>query len=76
MSAGLLVSAAGAAYAKGLRHVYVGNADHQIGELSHTRCPDCHTVVVERRGYEASIPPGHDASRCPECARPIAGVWA
>ena len=29
MSAGLLVSAAGSAYAKGLRYVYVGNVDHE-----------------------------------------------
>jgi pyruvate formate lyase activating enzyme len=72
--AGLLVTAAGTAYALGLRHVYVGNLADQVRELSHTRCPRCQTVVVERRDYRAlsvNVVDGH----CPTCATPIAGQW-
>jgi pyruvate formate lyase activating enzyme len=47
----LLVSAAGAAYARGLRYVYVGNVPS--AELAHTRCPQCHTLLVERENYRA-----------------------
>ena len=74
MSAGLLVSAAGSAYAKGLRYVYVGNVDHELGELSHTRCPRCHETIVRRRGYESMLETA-DPSRCPRCANQIPGLW-
>ena len=74
MSAGLLVSAAGSAYAKGLRFVYVGNVDHELGELSHTRCPCCHETIVRRRGYESMLEVA-DPSRCPRCGAAIPGLW-
>jgi pyruvate formate lyase activating enzyme len=73
--AGLLVSAAGAAYARGLRHVYVGNLADRVRELSHTRCPRCRRVVVERHDYRTrsvSLVGG----RCPDCATAVPGVWA
>ncbi|MBX3208641.1 MAG: radical SAM protein [Labilithrix sp.] len=74
MSAGLLVSAAGSAYAKGLRFVYVGHPDQDVGELAHTRCPSCREAIVRRRGHESMIET-RDPSRCPRCATPIPGVW-
>ena len=73
-SGGLLVSAAGAAYARGLRYVYVGNLADRVSELSHTRCPDCHSVVVERHDYRVRTlhgPNGH----CPRCGFAVPGVW-
>lgn len=95
MSAGLLVSAAGSAYAKGLRFVYVGNVDHELSPctdasspestrgpaplpgaatLSHTRCPKCHAILVERRNYESRLAT-QDPSRCSDCATEIPGMW-
>ncbi len=74
MSAGLLVSAAGSAYAKGLRYVYVGNVDYDLGQLSHTRCARCHETIVRRRGYESMLATA-DPSRCPRCAAEIPGLW-
>jgi len=71
---GLLVSAAGAAYAAGLRHVYVGNLADRVTGLSHTRCPGCHAVLVERHDYRATANRCPDGS-CPECGRRIAGLW-
>ena len=71
---GLLVSAAGAAYARGLRYVYVGNRADRVTQLSHTRCPGCHAVVVERHDYRTTAVRCPDG-RCPECGQFIAGLW-
>ncbi len=73
-AAGPLVSAAGSAYARGLHHVYVGNIADQVRGLSHTRCPRCHTVVVERSNYETRAVRLR-GDRCPRCETPIAGRW-
>lgn len=72
-SAGLLVSAAGAAYARGLRHVYVGNV--ALTELSHTRCPTCRAVLVERSQYR-TIALRLRGDACPACGTTVPGVWA
>ncbi|MBM4439329.1 MAG: AmmeMemoRadiSam system radical SAM enzyme [Candidatus Rokubacteria bacterium] len=74
-AAGLLVSAAGAAYAKGLRYVYVGNLADRVTQLAHTRCPACQHVVVERHDYHARAVTLRDGC-CPACATPIPGVWS
>lgn len=73
-AAGPLVSAAGSAYARGLRHVYVGNVADQVRGLSHTRCPRCHEVVVERSNY-ATRAVSLRGDRCPRCDTPVAGRW-
>jgi pyruvate formate lyase activating enzyme len=73
--ASVLVSAAGSAYARGLRYVYVGNVADQVRELSHTRCARCHAVLVERRNYE-TVAVRIDDGRCPACGDPIPGRWA
>lgn len=75
MSAGLLLFAAGRAYAKGLRFVYVGNVDHELGELSHTRCSQCHETLVRRRQYESTLVVA-DPSSCPRCSTTLPGVWS
>jgi pyruvate formate lyase activating enzyme len=73
--AGLLVSAAGTAYARGLHHVYVGNLADSVRALSHTRCPRCHEVVVERADY-ATIRVALRDGRCPACRTAVPGVWS
>ena len=72
--AGLLVTVAGTAYALGLRHVYVGNLADHVRELSHTRCPRCQTVVVERRDYR-TLSVNFVGGHCPTCGTAIAGRW-
>ncbi len=53
-----LVDVAGVAYARGMKYVYVSNVADRVRELSHTRCPACHEVVVRRFNYEdAGGPP-------------------
>ena len=73
--AGLLVAAAGSAYARGLRHVYVGNLGQAISALQHTRCPACQAVLVTRQSYEALDVRVRD-DRCPDCGAAIAGIWS
>ncbi len=74
-SAGLLVTVAGSAYARGLRHVYVGNVSDRVASLEHTRCAACHAVVVRRQGYRALEVRLVDGG-CPECGTAVAGLWA
>jgi pyruvate formate lyase activating enzyme len=74
MSALPLISAAGTALARGLAFVYVGNLP-ELNELSHTRCPRCHKIVVRRRGY-ATLRHSLSGSECPRCREPIPGLWS
>lgn len=71
----LLVSVAGAAYARGMRFVYVGNVTSAFAELEHTRCPGCHAVVVERRNYR-TIRNHLIAGACRACGERIPGLFA
>jgi pyruvate formate lyase activating enzyme len=70
----LLMMAAGAAYVAGSRFVYVGNTA-SCAELAHTRCPECHAVLIRRHDYETTQL-GFDGASCPGCASPIPGIWA
>ena len=72
-STDFLLSVAGSAYIRGLRHVYVGNVT-AASALAHTRCPECHAVAVRRTDYRMT---GKtlDQGRCAECATPLAGLW-
>jgi pyruvate formate lyase activating enzyme len=74
MSADLLVSVAGSAYARGLRFVYVGNVTSAFGELEHTRCPSCHATVIERKNYATTANHLRDGG-CPSCATKIPGLF-
>lgn len=74
MDPGFLVVVAGSAYARGLRHVYVGNVADRVSELSHTRCPRCHGVLVRRRNYVTEAA-RLDRGRCPDCGTDVPGLW-
>jgi pyruvate formate lyase activating enzyme len=49
-----LAMAAGAAYARGLKFVYVGNIGDAFPELSSTRCPKCERTLIERSNWEVT----------------------
>jgi pyruvate formate lyase activating enzyme len=57
----------------GLEFVYTGNwPGHRY---DNTYCPGCGRLIIQRLGFDVL----RNALRqgcCPECARPIAGVWA
>jgi pyruvate formate lyase activating enzyme len=63
---------AASAYARGLRFVYVGNVADP--SFMSTRCPSCHTTVIERRGYEATRISLKDGA-CGRCGLELPGVW-
>lgn len=69
----LLMMAAGAAYVHGSRFVYVGNVP-ACTELAHTRCPECHHVLVQRHDYRTVATAIVEPS-CPRCAAPLPGLW-
>jgi pyruvate formate lyase activating enzyme len=56
----------------GLQYVYAGNVGGD--EFSHTRCPQCDTVLVKRSGYFTQITKLSDG-KCGKCSHPIPGVW-
>jgi pyruvate formate lyase activating enzyme len=70
----LLVLAAGHAYARGLRYVYVGNVADSVRELSHTRCPGCRRVLVRRHNFQA-LSTALRAGHCSDCGLAIPGRW-
>lgn len=72
----LLVSIAGAAYARGLRYVYVGNVTSAFGELEHTRCPSCHATVIERTNYATTANRLSARGTCPSCATKVPGIFS
>lgn len=68
-----LMTAVGAAYARGMRFVYASNL-LVLAELSHTRCEQCRQVLVERYDYTTrAVRLEHGA--CPTCRAPVPGIW-
>jgi pyruvate formate lyase activating enzyme len=56
----------------GLHYVYAGNvADDRF---SHTLCPSCGTVLIERSGYSTRVL-NLSNGKCAKCSHPPAGVW-
>ncbi len=61
-----------AAIAEGLRFVYLGNVPGHPGES--TYCPGCGKVLIRRLGM-AVVENRMKAGLCPDCRRPIPGIW-
>jgi pyruvate formate lyase activating enzyme len=72
----LLATAAGMAYARGLRFVYVSNLADEVRELSHTRCAACHEVLVERVDYQTRAVRLAPGGACPACGERVPGIWS
>jgi pyruvate formate lyase activating enzyme len=69
----LMMLAAGAACLAGSRFVYVGNVA-ACAELAHTRCPNCHEVVIRRSNY-ATLENRLRDGACPDCRERLPGLW-
>lgn len=59
----------------GLNYVYAGNLPGQVAEWENTRCPSCHTTLIERYGYVVQAYRLTDSGHCPECGQRIPGIW-
>lgn len=56
----------------GLHYIYMGNV---AGASLDTLCPTCGNVVIQRGGFGRTEVRVRDG-RCPECGKPIAGVFS
>jgi pyruvate formate lyase activating enzyme len=61
---------------EGLHFVYAGNLPGAVRDFENTRCPGCSGLLVERVGYRVLQNRMGAAGRCPDCGRPVPGVWA
>jgi pyruvate formate lyase activating enzyme len=59
----------------GLQFVYAGNLPGRVDDWENTRCPGCNALLVERAGYRI-LKNRLVKGSCPECARPIPGIWS
>ena len=57
---------------KFLKYVYVGNVHLQ--DLENTYCPNCGTLLIERKGYQTSVLNVKDG-KCIKCGEKIYGRW-
>ena len=59
----------------GLRFVYAGNLPGRVGNLEHTCCPTCSTVLIERYGFTV-LSNRLVRGACPTCGEALPGVWS
>jgi pyruvate formate lyase activating enzyme len=71
----MLLRAAEIGKSAGLRYVYAGNQPSRVGGLENTRCPSCHSLLVERLGYLIRGYHLTAEGRCPGCGLQIPGRW-
>jgi pyruvate formate lyase activating enzyme len=71
----MLIHAARIGRDNGLRYVYAGNLPGRVGDLEHTRCHQCGSVVIERFGYFIQRYRLTPAGACPDCGTSIPGRW-
>ena len=68
----ILESAKQIALAEGLDYVYIGNVPGNSS--THTTCPHCNHMLVERSGYHIATFQ-IDTDSCPNCSHKIPGIW-
>jgi pyruvate formate lyase activating enzyme len=71
-----LLRAAEIGASEGLRFVYAGNLPGAVRSWENTYCPGCRGVLVERLGFRVLGNRLGVGGRCPDCGRPVPGVWA
>lgn len=67
----VLTKARDIAIAAGLKYVYIGNVP---GTSENTNCPDCKSLVIERKGFQI-ISNKLSNGKCSKCGAAIHGVW-
>jgi len=73
--AAALVRAAAIGRDAGLRYVYAGNLNGEVGDLEHTRCASCRALLIERSGFRVMRNRVTADGRCPTCEARVPGVW-
>lgn len=67
-----LLQARAIAHACGIQFCYVGNIVHQEGQT--TRCPACHTALIERSWHDV-VSLQLNGNSCPACGTTIPGLF-
>ena len=57
----------------GMHYVYLGNVGHS--HPTHTLCPACKEVCIERQGF-SSQSRLRGGNSCPQCGRAVEGIWS
>jgi pyruvate formate lyase activating enzyme len=63
------------AKAAGIKYIYPGNLAGQLGEWENTRCHHCNATVIERRGFLVTRNRMGPDGLCPDCHKPLPGIW-
>jgi pyruvate formate lyase activating enzyme len=71
----MLMHAARIGHQNGLRYIYAGNLPGRVGDLEHTHCHNCRSVLVERVGYVIQSYRLAPDGTCPDCGTSIPGRW-
>jgi pyruvate formate lyase activating enzyme len=72
----MLMRAAETGQRNGLRYVYAGNLPGRVGDLEHTRCHGCRSLLVQRYGYLIQSYRVTADGSCPDCGIRIPGRWS
>jgi pyruvate formate lyase activating enzyme len=59
----------------GLKYMYPGNLHGMVGQWENTRCHHCSATVIQRRGYMVTQNRVGPDGLCPDCRKPLPGVW-
>jgi len=59
----------------GLKYMYPGNLPGQVGEWENTRCHHCNATVIRRFGFLVQQCRVGADGLCPDCHKPIPGIW-
>jgi pyruvate formate lyase activating enzyme len=59
----------------GLKYMYPGNLPGQVGEWENTRCHHCNATVIKRYGFLVMSSRIADDGLCPDCRKPLPGIW-
>jgi pyruvate formate lyase activating enzyme len=69
-----LLRAAEIGKGEGLNFVYAGNLPGRVGKWENTFCPACNHLLIERTGFRVKRVAITNGA-CPNCLRPVPGVW-
>jgi pyruvate formate lyase activating enzyme len=59
---------------EGMQYIYVGNTVGGTDKFQHTHCPQCHSLLIRRRGF-STLSNRITNGRCPDCQTAIPGIW-
>ncbi len=59
----------------GLHYVYAGNLPGRVGTYEDTFCSHCNTRLIQRQGYVLLDYKITADGKCPNCHKPVPGVW-